>query len=92
MKVTVLVDNNTYIGECLYGEPGLSIHIAIDDKQILFDTGYSHIFALNAEKLGINLSEVDMVVISHGHDDHTKGLPYFFEICKPLQEHTSPIL
>lgn len=83
MKLTVLVDNNTYIGENLYGEPALCMHLDIEGEQFLFDTGYSHIFTLNAEKLGIDLSRVDLVVLSHGHDDHTKGLPYFFEECKP---------
>ncbi len=83
MKITVLVDNNTYIGKQLYAEPGFCLHIEIDGEQFLLDTGYSHIQTLNAERLGIDLGEVDMVMLSHGHDDHTKGLPYFFEVSKP---------
>lgn len=51
-------------------------------NKILFDCGQSSIFALNAHNLGIDLKEVDTVVISHGHYDHTGGLAKFLEINK----------
>ncbi|WP_100065542.1 MBL fold metallo-hydrolase [Miniphocaeibacter massiliensis] len=76
MKLQVLVDNNTYIDHYCYGEPGASFYIEIDDKRILFDTGYSDIFITNAEKLNVNLKEITNIVLSHGHDDHTGGLKY----------------
>lgn len=76
MKLTVLVDNNTYIDQYYLGEPGLSYYIEDEGTKLLLDVGYSDIFLKNAEALGINLSEVDKIVISHGHDDHTKGLKY----------------
>lgn len=74
MKLTVLVDNNTLIDRYLLGEPALSIFIEADGKRILFDTGYSDAFLRNAQKLGIDLLDLDDVVISHGHVDHTWGL------------------
>ncbi|WP_139492095.1 MBL fold metallo-hydrolase [Brevibacillus dissolubilis] len=74
MKVTVLVDNNTFIDRYFYGEPGLSFYIEADGTNILFDLGYSDIFIRNAEKMGINLREVDIITFSHGHMDHTWGL------------------
>jgi 7,8-dihydropterin-6-yl-methyl-4-(beta-D-ribofuranosyl)aminobenzene 5'-phosphate synthase len=43
-------------------------------KKILFDTGYSDAFLANAGKMGINLRDLDYVVLSHGHFDHTGGL------------------
>jgi len=62
-------------------ENGLSMLIEKDGKTILFDTGSPKNYAIqNAEELGIDLSKVDAVVISHGHDDHTGGLLRFFEI------------
>jgi 7,8-dihydropterin-6-yl-methyl-4-(beta-D-ribofuranosyl)aminobenzene 5'-phosphate synthase len=74
MKITVLVDNNTIIDRYFLGEPGVSFFIQHNDKNILFDLGYSDAFIKNAHKLGINLYDVDYIAISHGHIDHTWGL------------------
>lgn len=43
-------------------------------KKILFDTGQSGNFIKNAENLKINLDDLDYVILSHGHYDHTEGL------------------
>ena len=83
MKLRVLVDNNTLISENYFGEPGLSYFIEEGENKILFDTGYSDIFIQNAKKMGIDLSSVNTIVLSHGHLDHTWGLSHFirnFEI------------
>jgi 7,8-dihydropterin-6-yl-methyl-4-(beta-D-ribofuranosyl)aminobenzene 5'-phosphate synthase len=74
MKITVLVDNNTIIDRYFLGEPGVSFFIEADGKNILFDVGYSDIFIRNAQKLGINMYDVDYIAISHGHIDHTWGI------------------
>jgi 7,8-dihydropterin-6-yl-methyl-4-(beta-D-ribofuranosyl)aminobenzene 5'-phosphate synthase len=74
VKLSVLVDNNTYIDTYLIGEPALSYYIEDADVKILFDTGYSDVFIRNAEKLGLDLSGIDALVFSHGHNDHTGGL------------------
>lgn len=74
MKVKILVDNNTYIDRYFYGEPGVSYYIQDGDTNILFDVGYSDIFITNAHKMNVNLMNIDFVVISHGHNDHTWGL------------------
>jgi len=79
LKLTVLVDNNTFIDKYYFGEPAVSYYIEDGDKRILFDAGYSDLFIRNAQALGIDLSKVTDIVISHGHDDHTGGLKYFFE-------------
>jgi 7,8-dihydropterin-6-yl-methyl-4-(beta-D-ribofuranosyl)aminobenzene 5'-phosphate synthase len=74
MKLTVLVDNNTLIDRYFIGEPGLSFYIEEEGWKYLFDTGYSDVFMQNAARMGINLLQVDSVVLSHGHNDHTWGL------------------
>lgn len=79
MKLTVLVDNNTYIDRYYYGEPALSFYLETDEERILFDAGYSDILLRNAEKMGIDLSALTHIVISHGHDDHTRGLQFLME-------------
>lgn len=55
MKLTILVDNNTYIDKYYYGEPAVSYYIETEGKRVLFDTGYSDVILRNAEKMGINL-------------------------------------
>ena len=79
MKLTVLVDNNTYIDQYFLGEPALCCLIEDEDRRILLDTGYSGVFSVNAKKMGINLKAVTDLVLSHGHDDHTGGLDTFFK-------------
>lgn len=74
MKLTVLCDNHTVIDRYLLGEPALSIYIENGRDRILFDTGYSDVFIQNAMTLGIDLSHLSAIVISHGHNDHTGGL------------------
>ncbi|MDD5946024.1 MAG: MBL fold metallo-hydrolase [Clostridia bacterium] len=74
MKLTVLIDNNTYIDRYYLGEPAVSYYIEDGGRKILFDAGYSGAFIKNAEAMGIHLEELTDVVISHGHNDHTGGL------------------
>ena len=74
MKLTVLLDNNTFIDRYFYGEPGVAYLIEEEGKKILFDTGYSDAFIRNAQKMGISLLDIDYIVLSHGHMDHTWGL------------------
>lgn len=79
MKLKVLEDNNTFIDMYYLAEPGVSYYIEDGNEKILFDTGYSSVIIENARKMNINLNEVNKLVISHGHDDHTGGLKCFFE-------------
>lgn len=74
MRITVLVDNTTLTGRYLLGEPGLSILVEHGGQRILLDVGYSDVFLRNAAKLGQDLLNLDRVVLSHGHLDHTWGL------------------
>lgn len=76
MKVTVVVDNITK--DALKGEWGLAIHIEQDGKNILLDTGASELFVKNAEKLGVQIEDVDYGILSHGHYDHADGMEEFF--------------
>ena len=77
MKITVLIENSS---DCeLAKEHGLSLLIETSDKKILLDAGCSELFANNADKLNIDLSDVDFAVLSHGHYDHSGGFDVFFE-------------
>jgi 7,8-dihydropterin-6-yl-methyl-4-(beta-D-ribofuranosyl)aminobenzene 5'-phosphate synthase len=72
--LTVLVDNTTLTDHGFMGEAGLSFFIETAEKKILFDTGLSGLFLTNAHKMGISLRDLDFLVLSHGHRDHTGGL------------------
>jgi 7,8-dihydropterin-6-yl-methyl-4-(beta-D-ribofuranosyl)aminobenzene 5'-phosphate synthase len=79
MKAAILSENRTNRPECL-AEHGLSVYIETGDRKILFDLGASDIYIQNAKQMKIDLEQVDAVVISHGHYDHTGGAPSFCEI------------
>ncbi|MEG1481776.1 MBL fold metallo-hydrolase [Clostridium sp.] len=79
MKLKVLVDNNTYIDNYYCGEPAVSYYIEDDDIKLLLDVGYSNLFLRNISEFGIKIEDINTIVISHGHDDHTRGLKYYFE-------------
>ena len=89
MKWTVISDNRT-CNDLLQTEHGLSILLETEHHRILLDTGASDVFIRNAEKMGIDLSTVDYVFISHGHSDHAGGLKHFMEINDKAKVIVSP--
>ncbi len=96
MKVHILVDNNTLIDQYYLAEPGFSVLIEGDDSRSLFDTGYSDIFIRNALKMGLDLTHLDYLVLSHSHLDHTWGLEplirYYSELKIAGIPHSKPAL
>ena len=80
MKITALVENNS---SCeLKAKHGLSLYIESEKHKILFDLGPDATLFENAARRNIDLTEVDTVIISHGHLDHGGGLGRFLEINK----------
>ena len=78
MKLITLMEN-TAGREDLTAEHGLSLYIEACGKKILFDAGQTEAFADNAEKLGVDLKEVDLAILSHGHYDHSGGMMRFLQ-------------
>lgn len=64
-------------------------HLQTAEQQILIDCGSSSLIGL--ERCGLNLLEVDAVVISHLHGDHFGGIPYLFLEGKYLSHRTRPL-
>ena len=80
MRIVSLIDNNRLTGrKDLRTEPGLSMCIFTDKGQILFDSGVSDGFRLNAQQLNVDLAQVTHAVLSHHHFDHGGGLGTFLE-------------
>lgn len=81
MIVTTLIENRpNKNSRDLVGEWGLSLHIAFNGHNILFDTGLSGSFAENADHLSIDVASIETAVLSHHHFDHGGGLKRFFEL------------
>lgn len=79
MLIKTLAENISNI-EDLGSEHGLSIFIETKHHKLLFDTGAGALFSENAAKMKVNLAEVELAVISHGHYDHGGGLKTFLNI------------
>lgn len=79
MKVVTLIEN-TVQDSGLLKEHGLSLYVEKDNKKILIDTGKTGKFIENAKKLNIDIKDIDIVILSHGHYDHGGGLIDFFKI------------
>lgn len=73
VRITVLVEN-TAESPRLLAEHGLAFWIEVGSQCILFDSGQGGVLVVNAYRLGISLSRVDAIVLSHEHYDHTGGL------------------
>lgn len=78
-KITTLAENSVY-GKGLQGEHGLSLLVEAGEHKVLFDTGASDLFIRNARLMGVDLTDVEFVILSHGHRDHTGGLHTFLKM------------
>ncbi len=78
MIIQVLAENLSASNK--YGcEHGLSLFIKTEKHKLLFDTGREKLFYENAQKMDIDLADIDLAVISHGHYDHGGGLRLLIE-------------
>jgi len=76
MIIKTLVEN-TALSKDFGSEHGLSLYIEANSRKILFDVGAGELFLENAKKLNVDISDVDYLIISHGHYDHGGGLKAF---------------
>jgi 7,8-dihydropterin-6-yl-methyl-4-(beta-D-ribofuranosyl)aminobenzene 5'-phosphate synthase len=75
MSLTVTTICENFAGGLnVLGEWGLSMLLECDGLRILLDTGQGKTLINNAQALGVDLANLDKIVLSHGHFDHTGGL------------------
>ncbi|MBW1711532.1 MAG: MBL fold metallo-hydrolase, partial [Deltaproteobacteria bacterium] len=95
MRITTLAENTAggdpeNINWFFLAEYALSILVEVEGSTILFDTGLSTSAVHNARLLGIDLSSVDKIVLSHGHEDHTGGLREVLRLTGPVEVIAHP--
>lgn len=78
VKIVNLMEDT--VGEHdVYAEHGFCIYIEIPGQKILVDTGASEKTWENAKQLGVDINEINLVFLSHGHYDHSGGILSFAE-------------
>lgn len=87
MRIHILNENTVYKRGFL-AEHGLSIIIEAAGHKLLFDTGQSSVYVHNATKMNLAFSDIDAVILSHGHYDHCDGLEFLpSEVRSPIYLH-----
>jgi 7,8-dihydropterin-6-yl-methyl-4-(beta-D-ribofuranosyl)aminobenzene 5'-phosphate synthase len=79
VDITVLVEDTVFEAR-MRAEHGLSLYIDAGGYKVLFDTGASALFLGNAKNLGLRLNELDALVLSHNHYDHTGGVEFLLDL------------
>ena len=79
LRIINLVENEPGSTGC-EAVHGLSFYVETENHKLLFDTSPSEVVLRNAQKLGVALTAVDTVILSHGHYDHSGGILAFVEI------------
>lgn len=79
MRIINLIENTEGRPGCV-NEHGLSFYIETEKHKVLLDLGQTENSLKNAEALGVDLSAVESVVLSHGHYDHSGGIMSFAKI------------
>lgn len=75
LTITVLTDNQVDRDNGLLAEHGICLLVEMEGRKVLLDAGQTNVCLRNARQLGVDLSDVNAVVLSHGHYDHGGGLP-----------------
>ncbi len=90
-KITVLCEN--LVGRLVgSGEHGFSAFVETDGGNYLFDTGSGHSIVANSLVLNKDLRTIRKIFLSHGHHDHTGGLPEVLKLKGDVDVHVHPNL
>jgi len=90
IRLTILCENSVAKPFGLLGEHGFACYLETPQGNYLFDTGQGQTLIPNARHLGKNLGDIEAILISHGHYDHTGALPQALETSKGLDVYGHP--
>lgn len=90
VRATILCENSVGIPVGVVGEHGFACYLETENGNYLFDTGQGFGLIQNAMTLGKDLKAIDGVMISHGHYDHTGGLPALLKINDGIKVYGHP--
>ena len=79
MRIINLVENELGESGCEAAH-GLSFYVETENHKLLFDSSPSELVIRNAQKLGVDLTTIDTVILSHSHYDHSGGILPFVEL------------
>ena len=85
-NITILAEN-TARDPGLLAEHGLAYWIEYDGRRVLLDSGQGGVLVGNAYRLGIVLHDLDALVLSHGHYDHTGGVANALKTNRSVMVH-----
>jgi 7,8-dihydropterin-6-yl-methyl-4-(beta-D-ribofuranosyl)aminobenzene 5'-phosphate synthase len=88
IAVTIVTDNRADNG--LLAEHGFSLLVEVAGRQLLFDTGQGPSLRHNTESLALPLHRTEFLVLSHGHYDHTGGVPILLERAPDVSVYCHP--
>jgi 7,8-dihydropterin-6-yl-methyl-4-(beta-D-ribofuranosyl)aminobenzene 5'-phosphate synthase len=90
ITIQVLVEDSSE-KQHLKGEHGVSFFISYGENSLIFDTGQSDLFIKNSQQMNISMDGMCSVILSHGHYDHTGGLPHLLNhLDSPLKVYIHP--
>ncbi len=88
-RITILCEN--LVGRLVgWGEHGFSVFIESAQGNYLFDTGNGHGIVANSLALGKDLKTIKKIFLSHGHQDHSGGLPEVLKLKGKVDVHVHP--
>jgi 7,8-dihydropterin-6-yl-methyl-4-(beta-D-ribofuranosyl)aminobenzene 5'-phosphate synthase len=89
MRITIICENT--VGRLIgLGEHGFSALIETEQKNYLFDTGSGRSVVKNSLELNKDLRTIRKIFLSHGHYDHTGGLPEILKLRGKVDVHAHP--
>ena len=89
-KLTILCENSVGVPFGVIGEHGFACYVETEKGNYLFDTGQGFAIGQNAVALKKNLADINAVMLSHGHYDHTGGLPAVLRVKGPVDVYGHP--